>query len=175
MSTAPLVVRSRPAWWSTWTPTPESPEWVSASAIGHARTYQSLAKQLDWIRPARCAGSVEANDGSRIQARARWARLARGCPRSTWRCWDLKAKANGEPLWRTLGASTPRVRAYASGLDSPLSDEELYDYYAGMAARGVSAGKLKGGANRPGRPAPAGDHARCARHVRQTGGRDAGR
>ncbi len=61
--------------------------------------------------------------------------------------WDLKAKANGEPLWRTLGASTPRVRAYASGLDSPLSDEELYDYYAGMAANGVSAGKLKGGAN----------------------------
>ena len=61
--------------------------------------------------------------------------------------WDLKAKANDEPLWRTLGASTPRVRAYASGLDSPLSDEELYDYYAGMAARGVSAGKLKGGAN----------------------------
>lgn len=61
--------------------------------------------------------------------------------------WDLKAKANEEPLWRTLGASTPRVRAYASGLDSPLPDEELYAYYAGMAARGVSAGKLKGGAD----------------------------
>ena len=61
--------------------------------------------------------------------------------------WDLKAKANDEPLWRTLGASEPRVRAYASGLDSPLSDEELYAFYAGMAARGVSAGKLKGGAN----------------------------
>ena len=41
--------------------------------------------------------------------------------------WDLKAKANNEPLWRTLGASSPRVRAYASGLDSPLSDEELHD------------------------------------------------
>lgn len=61
--------------------------------------------------------------------------------------WDLKAKANGEPLWRTLGASSPRVRAYASGLDSPLSDAELHAFYAGMAAQGVSAGKLKGGAN----------------------------
>ncbi len=61
--------------------------------------------------------------------------------------WDLKAKSNGEPLWRTLGASSPRVRAYASGLDSPLSDEELYAYYAGMAAQGISAGKLKGGAD----------------------------
>lgn len=61
--------------------------------------------------------------------------------------WDLKAKANGEPLWRTLGASSPRVRAYASGLDSPLSDDELHAYYAGMAAQGISAGKLKGGAD----------------------------
>ena len=39
--------------------------------------------------------------------------------------WDLKAKANDEPLWKTLGAATPRARAYASGIDMPLSDEEL--------------------------------------------------
>ena len=31
--------------------------------------------------------------------------------------WDLKAKLNDEPLWRTLGASSPRVKAYASGID----------------------------------------------------------
>ena len=59
--------------------------------------------------------------------------------------WDLKAKANHEPLWRTLGATEPRVKAYASGLDMPLSDDELRAYYEGMAARGVSAGKLKVG------------------------------
>src|SRR5579875_595579 len=29
--------------------------------------------------------------------------------------WDLKAKINGEPLWRTLGASEGKCRAYASG------------------------------------------------------------
>ena len=34
--------------------------------------------------------------------------------------WDLKAKANGEPLWKTLGASTRKVKAYASGIDLPL-------------------------------------------------------
>ena len=61
--------------------------------------------------------------------------------------WDLKAKANDEPLWKTLGAAEPRVRAYASGLDMPLSDEQLQGYYEHMATRGVSAGKLKGGAN----------------------------
>jgi L-alanine-DL-glutamate epimerase-like enolase superfamily enzyme len=59
--------------------------------------------------------------------------------------WDLKAKLNGEPLWKTLGASTRCVKAYASGLDMPLSDDELRTYYEGMARLGISAGKLKVG------------------------------
>ena len=62
--------------------------------------------------------------------------------------WDLKAKANNEPLWKTLGASTRRVKAYATGLDMPLNDEELCSFYEGMAAKGVSAGKLKVGLDR---------------------------
>jgi L-alanine-DL-glutamate epimerase-like enolase superfamily enzyme len=62
--------------------------------------------------------------------------------------WDLKAKANNEPLWRTLGASTRKVRAYASGIDTPLSDEELGDFYESMAHKGISAGKLKVGLDR---------------------------
>lgn len=59
--------------------------------------------------------------------------------------WDLKAKANSEPLWKTLGASTRRVKAYASGLDMPLSDEDLRAFYQDMAAKGIAAGKLKVG------------------------------
>jgi L-alanine-DL-glutamate epimerase-like enolase superfamily enzyme len=59
--------------------------------------------------------------------------------------WDLKAKANGEPLWKTLGASTNKVRAYASGIDLNLSDDELRQFYTGMARQGVYAGKLKVG------------------------------
>lgn len=59
--------------------------------------------------------------------------------------WDLKAKANDEPLWKTLGASTRRVKAYASGIDLPLSNAELRAYYEGMAAKGISGGKLKVG------------------------------
>ena len=62
--------------------------------------------------------------------------------------WDLKAKANEEPLWQTLGAASPLVKAYASGIDSPLSDEELYEFYAKSAKQGVSAGKLKVGLQR---------------------------
>jgi L-alanine-DL-glutamate epimerase-like enolase superfamily enzyme len=59
--------------------------------------------------------------------------------------WDLKAKAAGEPLWRTLGARSGRVPAYASGLDIGLSDEELTTLYKRYAERGLTAAKLKGG------------------------------
>jgi UTP-glucose-1-phosphate uridylyltransferase len=60
----------------------------------------------------------------------------------------LKAKVNNEPLWRTLGAVEPRVRAYASGLDMPLSDHDLRRFYERMAAKGINGGKLKVGLNR---------------------------
>jgi len=59
--------------------------------------------------------------------------------------WDLKAKANNEPLWRTLGASVPKVKAYASGIDMNLTDAEISQFYGGLAAQGVQAGKLKVG------------------------------
>jgi L-alanine-DL-glutamate epimerase-like enolase superfamily enzyme len=59
--------------------------------------------------------------------------------------WDLRAKAHGVPLWKELGADTNKVPVYASGLDTPLTDEQLRDFYAGMAARGVTYGKLKVG------------------------------
>jgi L-alanine-DL-glutamate epimerase-like enolase superfamily enzyme len=59
--------------------------------------------------------------------------------------WDIKAKAAGEPLWRLLGARSPRVPAYASGIDIALSDEELATVYKRYAERGLTAAKLKGG------------------------------
>jgi L-alanine-DL-glutamate epimerase-like enolase superfamily enzyme len=59
--------------------------------------------------------------------------------------WDLKAKANDEPLWQTFGAAEGRAKAYASGIDLCLSDSELSEFYQGMAAKGIAAGKLKVG------------------------------
>jgi L-alanine-DL-glutamate epimerase-like enolase superfamily enzyme len=59
--------------------------------------------------------------------------------------WDLKARLRDEPLWKTLGASTRKVRAYASGIDLNLDDAALRRFYEAMAARGVHAGKLKVG------------------------------
>ncbi len=59
--------------------------------------------------------------------------------------WDLKAKINNEPLWRTLGAREGRCKAYASGIDLCLDDEEIAAFYGRMADKGIDAGKLKVG------------------------------
>lgn len=60
--------------------------------------------------------------------------------------WDLKAKAGDEPLWKTLGASRPKANAYASGVDLPLSDEELAAWYTRMTREyGLRGGKLRVG------------------------------
>jgi L-alanine-DL-glutamate epimerase-like enolase superfamily enzyme len=61
--------------------------------------------------------------------------------------WDLKAKAAGEPLWRTLGGRDRFVPAYASGLDIALDDDALLRLYERFADRGFGAAKLKGGRN----------------------------
>jgi L-alanine-DL-glutamate epimerase-like enolase superfamily enzyme len=42
-----------------------------------------------------------------------------------------------------LGASSNKVRAYASGIDYPLPDDEIRIFYEGLAAKGVCGGKLK--------------------------------
>jgi len=59
--------------------------------------------------------------------------------------WDLKAKAAGQPLWRLLGGRDRVVPAYASGLDGPLTDEELAALQTRFADRGFNAVKIKGG------------------------------
>ncbi len=62
--------------------------------------------------------------------------------------WDLKAKANDEPLWKTLGASSRAVKAYASGIDLSLDDAGIRAFYETQAARGIPIGKLKVGLDR---------------------------
>jgi L-alanine-DL-glutamate epimerase-like enolase superfamily enzyme len=59
--------------------------------------------------------------------------------------WDLRAKLNGVPLWKELGALSGSAAAYASGLDTPLDDDELRAFYTRMAGLGFNAGKLKVG------------------------------
>jgi L-alanine-DL-glutamate epimerase-like enolase superfamily enzyme len=59
--------------------------------------------------------------------------------------WDLTAKQVDMPLWRLLGGTRKRVKAYASGLDFHLSDKDFVDLFGRADAQGFSAFKIKVG------------------------------
>ncbi len=59
--------------------------------------------------------------------------------------WDLAAKQAGLPLHRLLGSRRDRVRAYASGLDFHLSDEQFVALFTHAASLGYRAFKIKVG------------------------------
>ncbi len=59
--------------------------------------------------------------------------------------WDLAAKQVGLPLHRFLGSRRDRVRAYASGLDFHLEDNEFTEFFAYADSIGYSAFKIKVG------------------------------
>ncbi len=59
--------------------------------------------------------------------------------------WDLAAKQQGLPLHKLLGASRDKVRAYASGLDYHLSDEDFSAFFRHADELGFSAFKIKVG------------------------------
>lgn len=64
--------------------------------------------------------------------------------------WDLKAKTNGEPLWKALGACRPRVNAHIGGCAADASDEALLEWYGSRSRQfGFRAGTLRVGDDVP--------------------------
>ena len=59
--------------------------------------------------------------------------------------WDLAAKQAGLPLHRLLGSQRNRVRAYASGLDFHLNDDEFTELFGYASSIGYDAFKIKVG------------------------------
>ena len=59
--------------------------------------------------------------------------------------WDLVAKAVDLPLHKLLGSRREKVRAYASGLDFHLSDDDFVSFFGHADAIGYSAFKIKVG------------------------------
>ncbi len=59
--------------------------------------------------------------------------------------WDLQGKALGLPLYRLLGGTDSRVRAYASGLDFHLPDHAFCQLFEDAVKRGFGAFKIKVG------------------------------
>ena len=57
--------------------------------------------------------------------------------------WDLMGKALGLPLYRLLGGTSPRVRAYGSTLDFHLSDDEFRRRLGDFKRMGFGGIKVK--------------------------------
>jgi L-alanine-DL-glutamate epimerase-like enolase superfamily enzyme len=59
--------------------------------------------------------------------------------------WDLRARRQGTPLWRVLGAFDPRVPCYAGGIDLDFPLDSLLRQTEENLARGFRAIKMKVG------------------------------
>lgn len=59
--------------------------------------------------------------------------------------WDLQGKELGLPLYRLLGGNNGRVRAYASGLDFHMNDDDYQAFFAEARGLGFGAFKIKVG------------------------------
>ena len=59
--------------------------------------------------------------------------------------WDLYGKEVGLPLYRLLGGTNNRVKAYASGLDFHLTSAQVHDFYTDAVTQGFTAFKVKVG------------------------------
>lgn len=122
----------------------ETDEGIEGISLGFGTEIDQLFAAIEGRDPRDvCAHWIRINDWLHKAGNEGMASLSFGAIDAA--LWDLKAKAAGQPLWRLMGAGSGRVRAYASGLDYCLSDEELFVFYRRMAEKGVTAGKLKVG------------------------------
>jgi len=59
--------------------------------------------------------------------------------------WDARCKAAGQPLWKMVGGTRDRCRAYCGGIDLNFSLEKLIAQTEGYLAAGYDAVKIKVG------------------------------
>jgi L-alanine-DL-glutamate epimerase-like enolase superfamily enzyme len=62
--------------------------------------------------------------------------------------WDMRARREDLPLWRALGGESPKVAAYAGGIDLQFTTEALIEQAHGFKAQGFTAIKMKVGRDR---------------------------
>lgn len=78
-------------------------------------------------------------------AGANTARFARARASLDIAMWDLKAKANDEPLWKTLGGATPRARAHLAW-DRPWDGRRTTEWFRRMrAGTGIRSASVAAG------------------------------
>jgi L-alanine-DL-glutamate epimerase-like enolase superfamily enzyme len=57
--------------------------------------------------------------------------------------WDIKGRAENEPLWRMAGGAAPEVRCYRGGIDLNFDTDRLLENVSGYLSEGYEAVKIK--------------------------------
>ena len=115
--------------------------WAVAPA-GAAAVVEALARDLFVGEDPRSAMSLWERTGGAISPdgdpASAFARAALDIA-----VWDLKARANDEPLWKTLGGTRPRANAHLHQEVRPPDAEAMFDRYRSRsAATGIRSGSL---------------------------------
>lgn len=105
---------------------------ISVTAASAQKAIHQLTKEvLSGENPSAVTGLWEAMSAGRQQARAAL----------DVALWDLKAKANDEPLWQTLGGLPPRAKAFASWRGDPAALDDMQAWFTQLARdHGITGG-----------------------------------
>jgi L-alanine-DL-glutamate epimerase-like enolase superfamily enzyme len=115
---------------------------LSGSAIapaGAAAAAMALARDLLVGEDARAATGLWERTGKAVSPDDHASLFARAALDVA--VWDLKARANDEPLWKTLGGCRPRANAHLHRESRQEGAERLLDWYRGrFAETGIHSG-----------------------------------
>jgi L-alanine-DL-glutamate epimerase-like enolase superfamily enzyme len=102
------------------------------------RFQRELADELIGASPFAWTNRLERPRGGNIKSSI-------FAPSTDQAIWDIQGQILEMPLYRLLGGGRDKVRAYASGLEFHLTDDEVCAFYAKARAEGFTAFKVKVG------------------------------
>jgi L-alanine-DL-glutamate epimerase-like enolase superfamily enzyme len=116
--------------------------------IGGAATHALLASDINSVligMDPRCTEAIWEKLWWHMHFVGRGGLVAFAMAAADIACWDAKAKAAGEPLWRVLGGHNDRVMAYAGGIDLQFTLDDLLAQSRRFRENGFHAIKMKVG------------------------------
>jgi len=122
--------------------------WLWCFGIGRARTLKSAIQTLEPLllgrdpRETIRLSSLIAHDNN-FMGRSGVVTIAQAALEVA--CWDIKARALDEPLWRLLGGARQPMRAYAGGLFLNDSIDSIVEEARRYVLRGFRAIKMRTG------------------------------
>jgi L-alanine-DL-glutamate epimerase-like enolase superfamily enzyme len=123
--------------------------WSFALNVGHANSIAVLTRELATLalgHDALMAKKIWTAMSEAVRFIGRRGVAALAMSSIDTACWDIAGKAAGLPVFRLLGGSESRVKAYASqGLWLDRSDDELVEEAQSLVGQGFTAVKMRAG------------------------------